>query len=266
MAQFAPVAPARILEQYHQKRILGEYHLILAHDIVHDPLTREIYRNVFGERDWDGMVILDNSVIELGNAVNLDIIAEAAKISQANVIVLPDVLEQMEATVQSITKALPEWLERFDLDLGDGNYRFMMVPQGKTINEWKLCAAALQALADEYGLGIVWGVPRNLVKLHGSRQYVLEWLTDRNTMAPVHLLGFSDNVQDDIYCATTYPIVTGIDSAVPIRAASMHMTFEQVISDNGITFPPRADWWDRARWMPQMADNLLEAREVFRSK
>lgn len=266
MAKFAPVAPGKILEQFQQKNILGDYHLLLAHDIVSNPVTEGIYQNVFGNRDWDGTIILDNSVIELGTAVDLDVIGRAASICKANVIVLPDVLEDADATSESIATALEgDWIQTFDNVLGEGNYRFMMVPQGTTIEEWKACFDELEELATIFQIPVMWGVPRNIVALHGSRHHALDYLTELNIEDPVHMLGFSDDLTDDIACASSYQIVTGIDSAVPIRAAAHNLSFGDVVADPS-SLPARGDWWERSRWLPQMADNLLEARDIFAGK
>jgi hypothetical protein len=256
MAAFAPVAPARILEQFHMAGILGEYHLLLAHDIVANELNRATYHNVFAQRPWEGTVILDNSIIELGSAVDLDVISTAAEACRANVIVLPDVLEDADATVKSITEAFDEWRTKFDEVLGSRSYRFMIVPQGKTIEEFTTCAALLADFMDEAEMVVMWGIPRNLVKLHGTRVHGIAAVQEIDSTLDIHLLGFSDNVGDDIACAKLNG-VGGIDSAVPLRVPS----FEAIV--NGEIAEPRGDWWDRARFTPNMLDNLVYAREVF---
>ncbi len=253
MAAYAPVAPISILEQFAQQSILGQYHLLLAHDIVKDPLTSAAYHHVFGKRTWEGTVILDNSIIELGNAVDLDIISAAAETCRANVIVLPDVLEDGPATVESIASAWDEWEATFDAVLGSGKYRFMIVPQGKTFEEFDKCAEELAGMVNN---DVMWGVPRNTVKLHGSRHGAIMSCHSIDDSWPIHMLGFSDNLQDDIECARMRE-VTGIDSAVPIRVPS----FEAIV--NGEVAPPRGDWWNQARYKPEMVDNLMYARQVF---
>jgi len=255
MANFAPVAPIRILEQFSQMGIIGEYHLLLAHDIISNPLASRAYQDVFGKRQWEGTVILDNSIIELGNAVDLDVIAEAAEIVRANVIVLPDVLEDGVATVTSIDDAYDEWAERFDDLLGDNNYRFMMVPQGKTIEEFRDCAEALYQI--DPGADHMWGIPRNLVKLHGSRTDAITAVHEIDPSYAIHLLGFSDTLADDIECARRQE-VGGIDSAVPIRTEN----WRDVATGLSVA-PKRGDWFEKCRYLPWMAENLQDARRTF---
>lgn len=262
MAKFAPVAPIRILEQFSKQHILGEYHLLLAHDIVASELNRAAYHEVFGQRKWDGTVILDNSVIELGTAVDLDEIATAAEACRANVIVLPDVLENGDATVDSITDAYGEWASRFDDVLGIDNYLFMIVPQGKTIEQFTECARVLYDFMEEYEQRIMWGIPRNLVKLHGTRKLGINAIQEIDDMAhpfPIHLLGFSDNIADDIACAKIAG-VGGIDSAVPIRTQE----WPKIVSGE-LVAPPRGDWWETTSYRNWMFNNLEHARETFDS-
>jgi hypothetical protein len=144
-----------------------------------------------------------------------------------------------------------------------GNYRFMVVPQGKTIEEFMGCAETLHETMDGNEQLMMWGIPRNLVKLHGSRLEACRRLRELDDYAgeegeiPFHLLGFSDNIQDDIECSKL-PFIGGIDSAVPLRVPN----FELIVNGQEIA-EPRGDWWDRARFNPNMLDNLVYAREVF---
>src|SRR5690606_14854074 len=89
MAYFAPVCPVHILKQLAAEGSMGTYHLPLAHDVLEH---KDEYHNLFVKSryaDFISTTILDNSVIELGTAVDINVIGEAAKIVHANVIVLP---------------------------------------------------------------------------------------------------------------------------------------------------------------------------------
>ena len=60
-------------------------------------------------------------------------------------------------------------------------------------------------------------IPRALVNILGSRREPIEALQNNGFRdVPIHLLGFSCNYHDDIYCARLEGII-GIDSATPIR-------------------------------------------------
>lgn len=255
MAKFAPVCPPQILSKLARDYELGDYHLLLAHDIVARP---DDYEAIFGDFDEGATIILDNSIIELGDAVSLDVIASAAATVCANVIVLPDVLLDGPATIMNCDNAIPYWTEKFDDVLGQGTYSFMIVPQGKTIEEFEACA---RYFADMYADTIGWwGIPRNAVKYFGTRAEVTRFCWLLRPDWQIHLLGFSDNHQDDVACAQLAG-VSGIDSAVPVRAADTNVR----ISDRaGIdALPPRGDWWDRAEYTDLVKQNVINIREMI---
>lgn len=260
MSDFAPVCPIHIMSGLAKAGLMGKYHLPLAHDVLYH---ENGYRQLFDVNTKTGSeldhVILDNSVIELGTAVDIKVIGKAAEIVKATVIVLPDVLLDCGATIYNCRKALEEWPRVLDKTLGDGIYTFMVVPQGNTIEEWIHCA---EAFADDTRIGW-WGIPRNFnIKGLGSRKLAVDIIqtldrthdNDRN----VHLLGFSDNVLDDILSAQ-HPYVTGIDSAVPIRAASLGLKMSLAFNHK---LPSRGNWWTAPDtvYKDLMGDNLETVR------
>lgn len=244
MAKYAPVCPIRILKRLPNEG--GNYHLILAHDVLNHPVE---FTDFFGGyRHQYDTIILDNSVTELGTAVNTDVIEKAAQISHANVIVLPDVYNDCDQTIEQCTKALKEWPQYLL------SKNVMYVPQGNT---WEEFVRSAEALAKHPGISW-WGVPRNLVeKLEfGTRRRAALMLYMLNPTRKIHLLGFNnaDDIFDDMYCARL-PFIEGIDSAVPIRAATLglEMSFN-------LKLPPRGDWWDTVQHVPLMDRNFNTTR------
>lgn len=259
MAKFAPVCPIHILDALARDGAMGDYHLPLAHDVLQHP---EDYRRVFVESGHHiETVILDNSVIELGSAVDIDIIAKAAKTVKANVIVLPDILLDGAATVKSCREAISPWASILDKELGEGKWKFMVVPQGKTPAEFAWCAEQF------YGLEHIgwWGIPRNYnIKGLGSRRDAVDICRMIDPTYNVHLLGFSDNIVDDMLSAN-HPHVDGIDSAVPIRAASLGYHMSMGLDQH---LPPRGQWWDdpNTTYTPLMASNANIVRRWIRRR
>jgi hypothetical protein len=253
MAKFAPVCPIHVLSKLHPENS-GDYHLLLAHDVA---ANAEAYKQWFGKL-YSKTVIMDNSVIELGNAVDLDIIKSACIAVEATTVVLPDVLLDGKATVESCSRALMTWPQAFADIFGNTKYDspmqrrgFMYVPQGKTIGEW---AASAQALANHPDINF-WGIPRNIVALHGSRRDAIEIAHALNPHRRIHMLGFSDNLCDDVVCARDRR-VEGIDSAVPLRIQEP-ITFT---SDPG----KRGDWWDTVQHTPRMDENIATYKQWIR--
>lgn len=260
---YCVVAPLQILEALDECRELGSSHLLLAHDIVR-PENQERYRKLFDRRyrqekglldNFFTHVILDNSVIELGKAVDTDIIFKAAEIVRPSCIVLPDVLEDCDATIESCTKAYDEWqgtlAKVYHSNTRMRDIPFLYVPQGKTLKEFTKAAEALRIGSDRIRY---WGVPRNLVKNIKTRRHALEVVRALNNRRYVHMMGFSDDLTDDYLCANIFQVDT-IDSTVPLRCLDQ-FTLQCEIGARG-------DWWTSARFTTRMKDNLKIARHYF---
>jgi len=192
------------------------------------------------------LVILDNSVVELNDAVDAGMIAEAAAIVRPTCVVLPDIMLDGEATAKSCLKALDEWGAVLPPDT-----KYCYIPQGKKVTEF---IASARAFASDDPRITFWGCPRNVVKHHGSRSMALEVLREVNPRRKIHMMGFSDNMSDDIHCAVTYK-PESIDSAVPLRL-------------NGPLFKDtqpgvRGDWWETGVCTAFTWQNLQTARNWF---
>jgi hypothetical protein len=216
---------------------IGDYHLLLAHDVVQKP---ESYQRVFQKpRMMSARIIMDNSICELGTAVSVDVVLEAVKIlPHVECVVLPDVYLKQQETIEQCKDALVSWTEVFKRKVSHWEPRYMMVPQGTSIGWFTYCA---QQFARDGRINY-WGVPRNIVEYHGSRARAIQAVQMINPHRYTHLLGFSHDVLDDMTCARM-PYVTGIDSAVPIRMAHHNIDIgENMHAD----LPPRKEtnWWE----------------------
>lgn len=238
MAKFAPVVPIQIAEQLQGDKIaddlFGGYHLILAHDVLARP---EDYARVYGrvkERFLDSFIILDNSIVELGKAMEIDDLLHAAAIVQPDCIVAPDVMGDGEGT-RSLTRKFSD-----DYHHATKHQRspipLMGVLQGATLED---CIHTYTLYSSLVNLALV-SVPRIIVKQHGSRMPLLTELTRRWSFRNIHMLGFSDDLLDDVACARM-EIVKGIDSAVPIRAGLQGL---DVILSEIMDYGPRGDYWE----------------------
>lgn len=225
-AHFAPVAPIHMLRYFERNGYLGHYHLLLAHDVA-DPVNEHAFWQMFHSRHPDMFIILDNSLIELGYPVTLDVILKACQIVRPNIVVLPDVLKGKDETIAMHRKAIEEW-QKIGID------SFMAVIQGRTDEE---LYDFVQEFRNEPSIKM-WSVPRVVGQTMGTRRMATQMVHTLSPHKPIHLLGFSDNVNDDLICARM-PGVAGIDSAVPIRAGLCGRLayFEDM--------PPRGDYWTR---------------------
>ena len=247
MAKFGPVAPIQVVRNL-SPRACGDYHLLLAHDVAEHDVE---YRQFFG-RISNCTVIMDNSVIELGNAVDLKVIKKALQAVDSSTVVLPDVLLDSKKTVESCKAAIEPWSRDLsDVGFGtassNGRRGFMLVPQGKTLAEFAWCA---QQFASDPLINF-WGIPRNLVKEIGSRARAIDICAAINSHRRIHLLGFSDDIVDDVLCAKDRR-VEGIDSAVPLRMASLGSE----LAFNMDTPKRDPNWFANATHVPLMDQNI----------
>lgn len=252
MAKFCTVAPTQILTEMDKHSCLGVNHLLLAHDVVKHVL---IYERLFAEDNiWraEGHVILDNSAYELKRSVDTLMVWEAADITRPDVIVLPDVYLDGPGTVRETTKVFDDWMRI--RESAPWKSEFMVIPQGKTFEEWVRCAEAFAGLPEiEW-----WGVPRNFREvLKRSRMEGIDICHALNPYRKIHLFGFSDDYIDDLITARD-PLVYSIDSTTPIRVGSLGLPFS-LVGD----YPPRGDWWDTGQWHEAIALNLQFANRVF---
>lgn len=245
MSQFAPVAPPLMLLDLKSKGALGDYHLLLAHDVVKQ---KSLYKEVFDGIDPKPYVIMDNSVIELGVPVSNETMEEAVSIVHTDLIVLPDAIADPEGTYEMSERAARTWRS----DSSTSCIGFMVVPQGKLLNEFTDSAEKLMLLPNARA----WGIPRHATGKLGTRHHLVFSLMVLRPIFGMHLLGFSDNIQDDISVARAAG-VNGIDSAVPIRLGLHDLPFNVHIESH----PPRGDYWETAKTAtPQVLENLAKIR------
>lgn len=252
MSKFAPVAPINVLKALHIRHMLGDYHLVLSHDVL---MHKEEFHELFSLPEYkNATIIVDNSVIELKTPVTSAAVIEAASIfDNKNVVaVLPDSLLNMEDTVALSYKALDYWkymsyYKRFG---------FMFVPQGRTLDELVKCSVPFMEETKITHIGIA----RNITSCIGSRMPAIRLMQQLFPNKHLHLLGFSDDLIDDIRCAQAETI-DGIDSAVPLRLGSNN----KILNLYDYKHSPRGDWWQKANVTEFTYANIQSFRTLIDS-
>ena len=249
--RFAPVCPIQLLEKMGEWA--GDYHLPLAHDVM-KPENKERYRAWFTDlaaRDLFGkrVVIMDNSVIELGTSVDITWLLEACDVCRATHIVLPDSLQNAAETVRLSINAYGT-LKTLGIFPA-----ITVVPQGTTVSEWLWCAEELRRNIPV----VMWGIPRNYEGRLGSRYVAAKLLGIIAPETPIHMLGFSDNMSMDMMNCY-HKNVIGIDSAVPIRMGQARKELTLTCD-----VPPRGDWWETVNDETVVLEQTLHNMEKVRN-
>lgn len=213
--QVAIIAPIPLLYKY---AIRSKYHMALAHLV----LENLDYANFYRERSAAGeYVILDNSIIELGEAVSIDIILEAAARIKAHEIILPDVYRDGMGTLNAIDRVFHHDAEKLK------GYKLMAVPQGKTMSDWLYCYKKI--LRNFPQIDVI-GIPKstsmfeddtigrdNLVQhlySHGFVKYDKEY----------HLLGVHNNPAE-ILVSSRHKWIRGVDTCLPVLCGQLGVSF-----------------------------------------
>ena len=259
-AAFAPVAPIQILEGLYNysHATFGDYHLLLAHHTIEEEAR---FRTLFSRIEADKLlpsatIIMDNSIVELGDAVSAEMVKQAYDIIKDSapslevIPVLPDVMGDGNATRRIIDENYAHWQEAIDPAEG-----FMAVAQGKDQDDFEASVTFL--LGGEFE-DITWiGIPRILTASVGSRKAAVEFVKEHYPDINIHLLGFSDNMEDDLACAKIEG-VDGIDSAVPLRVEGEFTPTMEV-------GPRPKNWFEEAIICPQMVENLNIVRNTVKA-
>lgn len=256
--KFAPVCPIHVYEALaaEGQEYIGDYFLLLAHDVLQH---QERYERFFARRGCT--IIMDNSVIELGNACTAANLYEAAAaIAPGNdvCVAIPDVLQDGVATFERAKRFLDEAAGI----RGSEQFEKMYIPQGKDIKDFSISMEqALYTFPDEFE----WvGIARNLTdRIFPTRKIAAGYISRIvGNHVRLHLLGFSDNVADDIdTCLHLAPYIEGIDSAVPLRLGTKGVSvgIGEQFPDTG----PRGDWWDTVVANELLLENTLAFRQTI---
>lgn len=252
MSKFSPVCPSGLLEGLVSLDLAGDYHLWLAHDVLDKPKQYQELKSELKERYPDLVILMDNSLVELGHPLPANDLLQAYDLVDASYLILPDALCDREWTVEHSREATKELRNiKWDVSLA-------AVVQGKDDMDVMRCIVQYTGINP-----CMICIPRVVTKVCGTRGRAIQESYKTMFSRPIHLLGFSDDLMDDMSCARM-PQVMGIDSSEPIRQALKGNLVDLVFNKQA---GPRGDYWDtkkdeiaKAQW-EMMAYNLYMIRK-----
>ncbi len=210
-ARYAPIGPIKILECLYDAKVLGNYLVLLAHDVLNLPRRYIDLIDTVREDEHrqPTFIIMDNSLIERGTAMSAEQVIEAATYVSADCIALPDVLGSFIETQKLVMAASNV--------LVDSGFDLMKIPQGETAEDQIKCIEWMREYLPPVTNGDLdmWAVPRWITNALGSRIPLIQYLNQAIPNPTIHLFGMSNDVRDDMRC-TLLPNVVGIDSANPV--------------------------------------------------
>lgn len=202
----------------------GDFHLLLSHLVE---ASNDYTAHYIRQRQLGAYLVLDNSAHEFSAGQNAEKLATQALALRAQEVVVPDVLEDADATIQGAVSAMEVWIE-------GGAFRdlspaLMYVPQGKTVEDWSGCLNELVQIhkymakrtfvQTTFTVGLskdyeVWdGGLLFLIKRY-LRPMVIR-LADEKIRMNVHLLGWGRDLWVLNEIAREYPWLRSTDSAKP---------------------------------------------------
>lgn len=252
MTQYSPVAPLPLLRELLQAGHLGNYLLLLAHDVLKDPHGYNDFVADAFEQMGPLTIIMDNSVIEQGVPVTLAQLMEASSVVEADIVVGPDAVGDYEETKK-------RFMEQADYIRDD--YALMLVPQGETLEDICECIRWMDERFPDDGKRW-WGIPRWIANTFGTRAGPITYINNYARGlgdVQIHLLGMSQHLEDDIQCCKTLS-VRGMDSANPLVLGYNNIML------NAFGQPQhheRGDYWEQDELSETMLYNVTWLRDVI---
>lgn len=201
-----PNAGDQLVNQYHLT-----YHLVLAQYVLSDARYRSFYLNLHLQ---DHFIMLDNGAAENGHSIGIENVMKAADLIGSDEVVMPDVLDECNATIAATYAALKSVPERMRA----------VVPQGRDWADWEYCATTL------VGMGCrTICVAKRYEALPGGRVHALEIIKKHkwHRLYDIHLLGcYRNPLREILDAANVTSWIRGIDTAAPISYAQSGDTLD----------------------------------------
>ena len=251
--------------------VTGKFHLLLSH-LLREP---QYFSHYAKQRQEGAYLILDNSAHEFGQGNDPEALIYNAAAMNAQEVVVPDVLEDSEATIERSLEALEYWFEKKDRILRRLNPALMYVPQARNKGDWEMCLQNLIRMhmyvtqRNKYRTSLVVGVSKDYEAWWPKEGLcpLLDILSEMRLTSDikfqVHLLGWGRNLWYLERYAKTYPWIRSTDSAKPFVYGMARLQLEP--HEEVPTYPKRPTNYFHKRMDDQMRHISTVNAMIFRS-
>ena len=163
--------------------------------------------------EYDGYKIMDNSIIEIGEAFTMEDLMKEADKCKVQEIILPDVFNDGEATVEKVKESI-QWLHEHDYI---GKYKLMAVCHGKNMKELLKSFNILNNIPE---IDVI-GLPKVLYLWMGYRIDFARQIA-KNTDKEIHLLGCWETLRE--YMDRDLSFIRSTDTCLPALLTKYGLT------------------------------------------
>lgn len=221
MSKVALIPPIASIEHHCSGRLIQ---MALAHLVDKVPAYRQVYQRLSGH----SYIVLDNGAWETNASYTITSLCKLAETIGAREIVLPDVLQDTQATIAASKKAIDTI--RFNRDF-QFNYAFVL--HGLNLEGYLTC---LQWALEQVEITTIMLPKLAEDKVPGGRAGMLTWLKSiypqeyrALCMKRVHMLGIWHNPLEVYNCNLEHPgVIDSVDSALPFHMAYNARAFDKV--------------------------------------
>lgn len=201
----------------------NEYVMLLAHLSANSAKYAQYARNN------NNYKIMDNSIIELGEAFDMDTLINEAIKCNVDEIILPDIFNDGDATLKKVNESI-EWLKEHNYI---GKFKLMAVCHAKNLEEFHETFNKLNKIKE---IDVI-GIPKVCSRWMGSRVKEAECLS-LHTKKDIHLLGCWNSL-NELKDLSSNSKVRSMDTCLPALLTIYNMnTFDD---RNGLTIDLEKD-------------------------
>lgn len=214
----------------------GDFHLILSH-LLDDPDYREHYKE---ERARGAWLLLDNSAHESGQGADAEKLMYQTLDLDVQEVVVPDVLDNADATIETSISALGTWNNLKNLKSRIDDLRFMYVPQGESYERLVYCldnlvkAHVYNARQQHYRLDFSLGISKDYERFEGGLMRFLDEeisplhkaFAKNGVDVQVHMLGWGRKLWELRKIAKKHKFLRSTDSAKPFVYGLANITLD----------------------------------------